>query len=218
MARFAAEVQDAAQAVDSAEFVVRFWHVLLNPITSLKQISNPSLAPTLITDAKALYNSFHRDAINNGATDKRTNLELRVIREQVEGIGGVLCWISSERQFGSSPTASGSNQTIKFTFDPGYTASKKKIAAQRAKSRNKFTTTTKHNQLSHNHNAADDDEPVNNMSPVSHDVDGNDLSPENNMVPEDAILSENAQTSEYAMMAEYAAEPFSNYFLQQFCR
>jgi hypothetical protein len=74
--------------------------VLLNPITSLKQISNPSLAPTLITDTKALYNSFHRDAINIGATDKRTNLELRVIREQVEGIGGVLCWISSERQFG----------------------------------------------------------------------------------------------------------------------
>jgi hypothetical protein len=118
---------------------------------------------------------------------------------------------------GSSPTASGSNQTIKFTFDPGYTASKKKTAAQRAKSRNKFTTTTKHNQLSHNHNAADDDVPVYNKSPVSNVVD-DDLSPENNMVPEDAILSENVQTSEYAMMAEYAAEPFSTYFLQQFCR
>jgi len=47
------------------------------------------------------------------------------------------------------------------------TASKKKTAAQRAKSRNEFTTTTNHNQLSHNHNAADDDVPVNDMSPVS---------------------------------------------------
>jgi len=77
--------------VDSTEFVVRFWHMLLNPTTSLKdalQISNPSLSPPLITDAKALYDSFHRNAINHGATDKRTNLELRVIKEQVEGIGG----------------------------------------------------------------------------------------------------------------------------------
>ena len=168
----AAEVQAAAQAVDSTEFVVRFWHMLLNPTTSLKdtlQISNPSLSPTLITDAKALYDSFHRDAINHGATDKRTNLELRVIREQVEGIGGVLRWISSERQFGDGFTKMAARQlladrirhgAIKFTFVPGYTASKKKTAAQRAKSRNEFTTTTNHNQPSHNHNAADDDVPV----------------------------------------------------------
>ena len=216
----AAEVQAAAQAVDSTEFVVRFWHMLLNPTTSLKdtlQISNPSLAPTPITDAKALYDSFHRDAINHGATDKRTNLELRVIREQVEGIGGVLRWISSERQFGDGFTKMAARQlladrirhgAIKFTFDPGYTASKKKTAAQRAKSRNEFTTTvttTNHNQLSHNHNAADDDVPVNNMSPVSNDVDENDLAPENNTVPENAIVSENVEISEYAMMAEYAA-------------
>ena len=150
----AAEVQSAAQAVDSTEFVVRFWQMILNPNLSLKDtlaISDTSLTPTFITGAKALYDSFHRDAINHGAADKRTNLELRVIREQVESIGGVLKWISSERQFGDGFTKVSAKQlladrlrrlrqgSIKFTFDPGYTASKKKTAAQRAESRNEFT-------------------------------------------------------------------------------
>lgn len=88
------------------------------------------LSPTFITDAKALYDSYHRDAINRGSTDKRTNLELRVVREQVEGMNGVLKWISSERQFGDGLTKIAARQllcdllrhgAIKFTFDPGYT-------------------------------------------------------------------------------------------------
>ena len=114
-------------------------------------MQNPSLSPTFFTDAKALYDSYHRDAINHGATDKRTNLELRVVREQVEGMNGVLKWISSERQFGDGLTKISARQllcdrlrhgAIKFTFDPGYTAAKKKTAKQREKSRNEFATTT----------------------------------------------------------------------------
>ena len=149
-----AEAQSAATAVDSTEFVVRFWHMIFNPQDSLKdtlQAKNPTLSPTFITDAKALYDSYHRDAINHGATDKRTNLELRVVREQVEGMNGVLKWISSERQFGDGLTKISARQllcdrlrhgAIKFTFDPGYTAAKKKTAKQREKSRNEFATTT----------------------------------------------------------------------------
>jgi hypothetical protein len=37
-------------------------------------------------------------------------MELRVIREQVEGIGGVLRWISSERQFGDGFTKMAARQ------------------------------------------------------------------------------------------------------------
>ena len=98
-----------------------------------------------------MYDSYHREAINHGATDKRTNLELRVVREQVEGMNGVLKWISSERQFGDGLTKISARQllcdrlrhgAINFTFDPGYTAAKKKTAKQREKSRNEFVTTT----------------------------------------------------------------------------
>ena len=111
------------------------------------------MSPTFITDAKALYDSYHRDTINHGAADKRTNLELRVIREQIESVGGTLRWISSERQFGDGFTKISARQlladrlrhgAVKFTFDPGYTASKKKTAAQRAQSRTEFAKPSKH--------------------------------------------------------------------------
>ena len=52
----AAEVQSAAQAVDSTEFVVRFWYMTLHRNASLKETLNvrdPSLAPIFVTDAKA---------------------------------------------------------------------------------------------------------------------------------------------------------------------
>ena len=160
----AAEVQSAAAAVDSTEFVVRFWQMMMDPRLTLRetlQITNTTLTPTFITDAKALYDSFHRDSINHGATDKRTNLELRVIREQVESVGGLLKWISSERQFGDGFTQVAARQllsdrlrhgAIKFTFDPEYTASKKKTASQRARSRQEFSTTTTntHHNTTHN--------------------------------------------------------------------
>ena len=141
---------------------------------------------------------------------------------QVEGIGGVLRWISSERQFGDGFTKIAARQlladrirhsAIKFTFDPGYTASKKKTAVQRAKSRNEFTTTTSHNQTSPYNNAADDDVPVNVMPPASDGVDENDLVPETNLVREtnaafeNVLFSEDFAAVEYAMMAAYAAVP-----------
>ena len=58
----AAEVQSAAQAVDTTEFVVRFWHLVFNPydsITETLDVKNPTLAPIFVTDAKALFDSFH---------------------------------------------------------------------------------------------------------------------------------------------------------------
>ena len=92
-------------------------------------MKDPSLALIFVTDAKALYDSYHRDAINRGATNKRTNLELRVLREQVEGIGGILKWMSSERQSGDGFTKVAARQlpagrvrhgSIKCTWDPTY--------------------------------------------------------------------------------------------------
>ena len=130
----------------------------LHPNASLKETLNvrdPSLAPIFVTDAKALYDSYRRDAVNHGATDKRTNLELLVLREQVEGTGGILKWISSERQFGDGFTKMAARQLladqirhgfIKYTWDPTYQASKKKTAQEGAESRNEFSTQLPHHQ------------------------------------------------------------------------
>ena len=136
--------------------------MIFSPNENLRQhLDNkkPALCPTFIIDAKALYDSYHSDAINHGAADKRTNLELRVIREQVESVGGTMKWISSERQFGDGFTKISARQlladrlrhgAVKFTFDPGYTASKKKTAAQRAQSRTEFAKPGKHHEADGN--------------------------------------------------------------------
>ena len=150
----AAEAQAAGQAVDATDFVVRYWHMLFNPTSTLKETLDCrqfSLAPTLITDAKALYDSFHRETINHSATDRRTSLEIRVMKEQVQSMGGSFRWISSERQFGDGFTKLAARQLladrvrhhkVKFTWDPDYVAAKKKSASARAESRMEFTTTS----------------------------------------------------------------------------
>lgn len=46
-----------------------------------------SLQLALITDAKALYDAYQRDAWSN---DKRTTLEVKVTRQHVESFGGKL--------------------------------------------------------------------------------------------------------------------------------
>ena len=149
-----AETQSAGQAADSVDFIVRFWHLLLNPDDSLKEtldvISSP-LQPVMITDAKALYDSYHRPTVNHSAIDKRTMIEIKVMQEQVESVGGSLKWISSERQFGDGLTKIQARQLmadrlrhgrIKFTWDPQYQASKKKTKEEREKSRTEFSTPT----------------------------------------------------------------------------
>jgi hypothetical protein len=93
---------------------------------------NQSLSQTFITDAKALYDSYHRDPINHGAPDKRTNLEPRMVREQVEGMNGIFKWISSELQFGDGLLKIPACQFLcghltHGAFDPRYTASKRKL-------------------------------------------------------------------------------------------
>ena len=93
---------------------------------------NKSFSPTVITDATALYDSYHRNAINHGATDKRTNLDPRMVREQVEGMNGIFKWISSELQFGDVLFKIFACQfpcghLTDGAFDPRYTASRRKL-------------------------------------------------------------------------------------------
>ena len=101
-----AEAQSASQACDNMDFVCRYYQHLLEPNEPLANILNkPSpLEPTLITDAKALYDSYHRESLSSGLTDKRTGLEIKVLREGLEALGGKLKWISSERQYADSLT------------------------------------------------------------------------------------------------------------------
>ena len=145
-----AEAQSASQACDNMDFVCRYYQHLLEPNEPLVNILNkPSpLEPTLITDAKALYDSYHRESLSSGLTDKRTGLEIKVLREGLEALGGKLKWISSERQYADSLTKEATRQLladrlrygrIKLSWDPNYIAAKKKKLADRIASRDEFS-------------------------------------------------------------------------------
>ena len=87
-----------------------------------------SLCPTLITDAKALYDAFHKESSSTSSSvDKRTYLEIRVAKQQVTELGGSLRWVSSERQYADGLTKTSTRSLladrwrdgrIKLVWDP----------------------------------------------------------------------------------------------------
>ena len=96
----AAEARAAACAADSTEFVCRYFEHLRQPNLSLSELLKEKtvLKPTLVTDAKALYDSYHRESLISSATDRRISLEIRVVKEQLQSVAGTMRWVSSERQ------------------------------------------------------------------------------------------------------------------------
>ena len=79
--------------------------------------------------------------------DKRTGLEIRVAKEQLTSLGGMLRWVSSERQYADGLTKMSTRALLaeriryhkmKLMWDPEYTSAKKKTAAEREASRTEF--------------------------------------------------------------------------------
>ena len=150
-----AEAQACGQSADIAEYICRFWACLLRPPALLRdRMDEPStLAPILITDAKALYDSYHKESLAGASSvDKRTSLEIRVAKEQVASLNGSLRWVSSERQYADGLTKMSTRvlladriryHKMKLMWDPDYTSAKKKAAAEREASRNEFATKEK---------------------------------------------------------------------------
>ena len=141
----AAEAQAAACASDATEFACRYFEHLRSPTVPLGELLRlrSSLDPVLITDAKALFDSYHRESLVSSVTDRRISLEIRVVKEQMESLGGSLRWVSSERQLADGLTKDTARQLfadrlrhakVKFLFDPSYVAAKKKPLAERLQS------------------------------------------------------------------------------------
>ena len=146
-----AEAQAFGQATDAAEYACRFWACIMDPDMSLKEQLNQTspLEPTVVTDAKALYDSYYKEGAGSvsQSVDKRTGLEIKVAKEQLMSLSGTLRWISSERQFADGLTKASARALlaerlrygkIKFVWDPSYTAAKKKDRHAREESRNEF--------------------------------------------------------------------------------
>ena len=139
----AAEAQSGGQAADAVDFTCRYWEHLMDPKVTLKNLIQmpSSLKPILVTDAKALYDSFHREGINSSVIDKRVSLEIRVMKERVTELNGSLRWMSSDRQIADGLTKTSArvllsarlrHGRLKMTWDPTYQAAKRKTKGQRA--------------------------------------------------------------------------------------
>jgi len=102
----AVEAQAAASAADATDFICKFYSYLENPNRKLGDLlgQESSLRPVLVTDAKALYGSYHRESVTSSVTDRRIALEVRVSKELVMELKGELNWVSSERQWADGLT------------------------------------------------------------------------------------------------------------------
>ena len=138
----AAEAQAAAQAADATDFVSKFYDHMVNPDLQLAELlQRPGLLkPIFITDAKALYDSYHRETVSANLTDRRVALEILVVKQLMTDLSGELRWVSSERQWADGLTKTQARQLladrlrhgrIGFYWDPNFTAAKKKNVEER---------------------------------------------------------------------------------------
>ena len=108
----------------------------MDPRQSLQHVLNaPSLlAPVMVTDAKALFDSYHREGVSSSVVDKRVSLEIRVMKDR----------LSAERQIADGLTKEAArlllaqrlrHGRLKLVWDPSYKAAKKKTKEELQQSR-----------------------------------------------------------------------------------
>ena len=123
------------------EYICRYWQHLKCPRLSLKELldAETSLGPVMVTDAKALFDSHHREGLGGSVVDKRVGLEIKVVKDRLQILQGVLKWMSSERQLADGLTKEAARNLLaerlrharlKLTWDPLYVAAKKKSVAE----------------------------------------------------------------------------------------
>ena len=108
----AAESQAAGCAADATEFACRFFEHLIKPQLKLADLLKTTsiLQPTMVTDAKSVYDSYHKESMSS--VDKRSGLEIRVVKEQLQSLNGKLRWVSSERQLADGLTKMSTRQSL----------------------------------------------------------------------------------------------------------
>ena len=212
-----AEAQAAGCASDATEFACRYFEHLRFPDWSLAELlqAKSVLNPVMITDAKALYDSYHRESLISNVTDRRSSLEIRVVKEQIGSLGGSMRWVSSDRQLADGLTKSSMRQTladklrhakIKFLYDPGYVAAKKKTWEERQK---ELESSTKTRTYSKNVKKSKND-----IMPEINETPENDLTPADENMMAELYADEEFKMNEEHDIAQNAPAPVNVFFAQ----
>ena len=147
------EAQAAATGVDAMEHILATWALCRYPDLDPREDSTLRAAGTssLVVDAKSLYDSLLREHINS-VTDKRTGIELMVIKERIQAMGATVRWQSSERQYADGMTKIAARQLLAdrlrcgemlLIHDEQFVAAKKKPAEERVANSRAHATSRK---------------------------------------------------------------------------
>ena len=142
-----AESQACAAAMDSLEYTRTLTQGCLNADYTLQSPGEWVISKTaLVVDAKALYNSIRAEA-SQLSGDKRTKIEVMIVKEKMQECQTLLRWVSSEAQYADGMTKPSARLLLtgrlrthmfKLQADEDFVAAKKKTQQQREANARKF--------------------------------------------------------------------------------
>ena len=131
-----AESQACAAAMDSLEYTRTLIQGCLNADYTLQSPGEWVISKTaLVVDAKALYDSI-RAEVPQLSGDKRTKIEVMIVKEKMQECQTLLRWVSSEAQYADGMTKPSARQLLtdplrthmfKLQADEDFVAAKKKL-------------------------------------------------------------------------------------------
>ncbi len=131
-----AESQAATSAIDVLEWTKVFWAAMVWPGISINDdetMKKTGSSPVLV-DAKALYDAVLSLAPGLKLSERRTAIEVAIMRERLQAMGGKLRWLNSSQQLADGLTKVQARDQMNYllmrgvhrlVFDPNYTAAKK---------------------------------------------------------------------------------------------
>ena len=143
-----AEAQACSAAIDSLEFLHIFWQACLQMNFQLNNAKSEErsglrfLQSALVVDAKALYDAI-KSEVPQISGDKRTQIEVMIVKEKMRSMKTQLRWVSSEVQLSDGLTKIQARQLLadrlrshKFSLvaDSSFQAAKKKSVHERKES------------------------------------------------------------------------------------
>ena len=131
-----AEAQAATHAIDALEWTKVFWAAMLWPGVPIEEedtMKKIGSSPVLV-DAKALYDAVLSLAPGLKLSEKRTAIEVAIMRDRLQAMDGKMKWLNSSQQLADGLTKVQARDQMNYllargvhrlTFDPNYTAAKK---------------------------------------------------------------------------------------------
>ena len=131
-----AEAQAAAIAVDELEWCKVFVAALLNPTLAIEgQEALQKLGSSpVVTDAKSLYDAARSITPSSKLSEKRTAIEIAIIRDRMQALDGQWMWVNSHQQVSDGLTKPAAKESLSYIlkrgthqlkFNPDFIAAKK---------------------------------------------------------------------------------------------